>query len=132
MNETYNWQHAAVGKFFDLSTRAAGQRADLTAKLARRAELVHGLADLERKLDDIEQHISAAPVLHGREADRNRTIDHVATIRDDIARRKALLAGATAAVGAAIARNDRLAPLVGGCAMLLHRLGFLTREEAQI
>ena len=35
---TPNWQHTAVGKFFDIASRAAGLRADLTAKMARRAE----------------------------------------------------------------------------------------------
>ena len=127
-----NWKHAAIGKFFDLSARAAGRRADLVAKMARRAELVSDLAAFDRELEIIEAHIAGAPILAGRGDDRNRTLVRCDELRDQIASRKALLEQATTAVNAALERNSRLDPLVDGCAVLLHRIGFLSREEAQI
>lgn len=129
---TPNWQHTAVGKFFDIASRAAGLRADLTAKMARRAELVRDLAALQRELADLEAHHGSAPVLHGREADRNRSLDRAETVRADIARCQALLTAASAAVDASMARNAKLSPLVNGCAVMMHRIGLLSREEAQL
>jgi hypothetical protein len=131
-NPSTNWQHTAVGKFFDIVSRAAGQRADLTAKMSRRAELVRDLASLQRELADLEAHHSSAPVLFGREADRNRSLDHAETKRAEIARCQALLSAASAAVDAAMARNARLSPLVNSCATLMHKIGLLSREEAQL
>lgn len=124
------WHTSALQKFYAISGQVSGLRsanADATEQLN---SLRSKIREANEERDTLLDIIGAAPVLPGRQADRDRTHLRVTEIDAELERLQAVLAEATSAHNAIRARQERLHPLLNSCAGLLVKLRLLTRSEA--
>lgn len=129
-NKRSPWHAAALQKFYALNGQSAGLRSANAAANEQLAHLRAKISEVNAERDALLDTIATAPILHGRQADRDRTHDRVTELDADLERLRAVLAEATAAHNAIRARQDRLHPLLNNCANVLVKLRLLRREEA--
>lgn len=123
------WHTGALQKFYGLDAQVAGLRSGVNAANDRLGNLSRSITEAENERDRLNEHFAAAPVLRGQEAARNRGIDHVKELGDEIDRLQAVRAEAIRNRDALAARLARLGPLADRCARMLVALKLLSAKE---
>ena len=124
-----NWKNNAVGKFFAIDSHVAGLRADASGKRERFANTARALTLTKAELADLETSLSTTPILHGREADRDRQHSRADGLRAEITRLEAVLKQAELATASASAKLATVAPLANACGTAMLKIGLLNRQE---
>lgn len=123
------WHAAALSKYYAIDAQVSGLRSGVNDANGRLGALSRAIAAAENERGQLNEHLSAAPVIRGQEAARHRGIDRAKELSVEIERLQAVRAEAISTRDALAARLARLGPLADRCARLLVDLKLLNRQE---
>jgi hypothetical protein len=126
------WHAPALQKFYSIDGQVAGLRSSLNAANEHLANLSRRIREVEAEREELQVHIGRTPILHGRQADRDRIHENIAELGHEIDRLQVLFAEALRQRDALAVRLGHLAPLYDRCARLLVSLKLLARNEVAL
>lgn len=126
------WHAPALQKFYSIDGQVAGLRSGLNAANEHLGNLSRRIREAEAEREELQVHIAATPILHGRQADRDRIHETIAELGHEAGRLQALFAEALRQRNALTVRLARLGPLADRCARMLVHLKLLGKNEVAL
>lgn len=126
------WHRAALAKFYGLQAEAAGLRGSMREADDRLATIRRDRRIAENYLEKLRETISWAPVLQGRQMDRDITHAHVAETEAELERLALLEDEAQQARDRIAASVSAMSPVLNGASKMMVALKLITREEAAL
>jgi hypothetical protein len=123
------WHRAAIAKFFALKSEAAALRGALDAEHNRLLDIRRARRAAETYLQGLRETIAWAPPLQGRQADRDRTHQHVKETEDELERMTMLEEEVQASRDQVFAALGARSGLLNSAGALMVRLRLLSYEE---
>ena len=124
------WHRAALAKFYQLQSEAAGLRGSMIGADDRLATIRADRRAAESRLQKLREALYHLPVMPGRQADADRTQERIAESEHELDRLAMLEGEATEARDHIAAAIGALTPLLNAAGAMMVRLRLVTREEA--